>query len=540
MSGYDFYVLLICLIVLCLIAGLSTLLLGIAIKQSIKLIRCGVEDDKLKVDYVKEQNKKGGRIDFILSLALCIILVLVFAFSLWVNFREHSYSEKLPTLKVVQSESMSKKHDKNIYLYANDLDDQFRMFDIILTYKAPAEEDLKLYDVVVYKVKDAYVVHRIIGIEEPNAVHPNERYFLCRGDYNEVSDKFPVTYDQIIGIYRGECIPFVGSFVLFMQSPAGYLCILLVIAAVVLTPILEKRIKREANGRLVAIGFIDENGEIIKTTEVAVAEDVDAFGHLKGKKDDRTFDERIEDSTIQTKDRYQTVNSLIERVVGLKKRSTDKIRSYYVGNTTLIKLVVKGKTLNVYLALDPKEYENTKYVFTDASDVKKYASTPMRIRLSSDRQAKWANELIEALVTKKGLTIAKEPIKNIFDHLANVNEKSFKQKLKGAPEETKERYKTITSFINGLEQLKLGQGKKTVSYKYKNKTVIKMAIRGKTLNVYLALDPKAFENTKYKFLDVSAVKKFQGTPMRVKVSSQRQTKWTIELIAEMAKNSLKI
>ena len=100
MSGYDFYVLLICLIVLCLIAGLSTLLLGIVIKQSIKLIRCGVEDDKLKDDYVKEQNKKGGRIDFILSLALCIILVLVFAFSLWVNFREHSYSEKLPTLKV--------------------------------------------------------------------------------------------------------------------------------------------------------------------------------------------------------------------------------------------------------------------------------------------------------------------------------------------------------------------------------------------------------------------------------------------------------
>jgi multisubunit Na+/H+ antiporter MnhG subunit len=120
----------------------------------------------------------------------------------------------------------------------------------------PDQFDLELYDVVVYENQlGDLVVHRIVGIEEPNGEHPNERYFSLRGDANPYSDEFPVTYKQMCGIYKGERIANIGSFFAFMRSPAGYLCILLIIIAVIATPILEKKLWEAKIERLKVIGF---------------------------------------------------------------------------------------------------------------------------------------------------------------------------------------------------------------------------------------------------------------------------------------------
>ena len=132
---------------------------------------------------------------------------------------------------------------------------------MLLTYEVPPEEALELYDIVVYEVEGKMVLHRIIGIEEPNLNHPNERYFLCQGDALERPDRFPVLYSQIHGIYRGEKIPFVGSFILFMQSPAGWLYILLVIFALVATPIVERKLLEEQQKRLALMGIHSDDAE---------------------------------------------------------------------------------------------------------------------------------------------------------------------------------------------------------------------------------------------------------------------------------------
>jgi hypothetical protein len=117
--------------------------------------------------------------------------------------------------------------------------------------------DLKLYDVVLYEVDGILLSHRIVGIEEPNEKHPDQRYFLLQGDAVESPDRFPVKYEQIKGIWRGEKIPFIGSFVLFMQSPAGWLCVLLVIVSMIATPRMEKKIKDEMVIRLAKIDAAD-------------------------------------------------------------------------------------------------------------------------------------------------------------------------------------------------------------------------------------------------------------------------------------------
>ena len=106
-----------------------------------------------------------------------------------------------------------------------------------------------------------FVIHRIVGIEKPNEQHPNAWHFLLQGDAVETPDRFPVLYEQMQGIYEGERVPFVGSFVLFMQSPAGWLCILLVLFAMIATPIVEKKLISEINQRIAVMKEEDSLGD---------------------------------------------------------------------------------------------------------------------------------------------------------------------------------------------------------------------------------------------------------------------------------------
>lgn len=263
MSEFDWYVFFLCLIVFILLTVTFTYLIASIVKLTIRLIRTGDEDESLIKEFESKKRKKTSSkvLDCIVSIVLCIVLLGAFIFSLVVNIQENTYFKNIPTLKVVTSSSMATRYKNNTYLFENDLTDQVKVYDLLLTYKAPAESDLELYDIVIYEVDGKMVLHRIVGIEEPNEKHPDERYFLCQGDALERADRFPVQYSQIHGIYRGERIPFIGSFILFMQSFAGWLCILLVVFTMIATPIVEKKILAEQEKRLVAIGVEIEHTE---------------------------------------------------------------------------------------------------------------------------------------------------------------------------------------------------------------------------------------------------------------------------------------
>lgn len=246
MTGFEIFSLVLCLIVFLMLTVFFVFLITTIVKLTATLIHTGYEDETIKREYAAGKKKKRTSLfDWLLSALVFLLLVGALCGSLFVQNREGKYSGNLPTLQVVKSGSMERKHEKNTYLAENGLNDQFATFDIILTYAIPAEQDLKLFDVVVYEVEGTLIVHRIIGIEEPTAEHPNERWFVLRGDANERSDRIPVRYSQMRGIYRGEHIPFVGSFILFMHSPAGWLCVLLMLFAMIASPLLDRKLQRE-------------------------------------------------------------------------------------------------------------------------------------------------------------------------------------------------------------------------------------------------------------------------------------------------------
>ena len=255
MSELDIYVFVLCLIVFLSLTVLLGSMLIIIVKQELRAIEHGLEDYALRTEYRDGNKKKPFYKSVSGIISLTLVLFVVAFFSVGTTGNDVQLDVAVP--RVVMSDSMSEKRPSNTYLEENNLNDQFGTFDLIFTRSLPGEYELELYDIVVYEYEDCLIIHRIIGIEEPNEKHPDHRQFLLRGDANWYSDDFPVTYEQMQSIYRGERIPYVGSFFAFMQSPAGYLCILLVVFAVVATPIVEKKFWTAKVERLKEIGYIE-------------------------------------------------------------------------------------------------------------------------------------------------------------------------------------------------------------------------------------------------------------------------------------------
>ena len=260
-----------CYVIYVLMTGVSILVIWKLTSLSLKVIRNGGDDESILKDNEKENEKQldvvrykvGKAIEWVLSCLLFVAFACVFLFSAYVNIKGDVYFDDVPTVKVVYSDSMSKKHEDSEYLFENNLNDQFNAFDLIFVYKAPNPEDLELYDVIVYEYKETYVVHRIIEIQEPNERHPNEYWFKTQGDAVGAPDSI-VRESQVLAIYRGEKMPFMGSFVLFMQAPIGWLCLLLMGVAALVAPVIDRKLQKERELRLEAILFEETQERVMQ------------------------------------------------------------------------------------------------------------------------------------------------------------------------------------------------------------------------------------------------------------------------------------
>jgi len=569
MEQFDIYQFILCLFVFLLLTAVFTFMVVLLVKLTLKTINGGLEDEKIKAEYLKAQAKKPNAIGKILDRVFlgvcCVALFAAFAMSLSVSFScsGRKTTGVIPSLNVVQSGSMSYINEKHKFLQQGEVTDQLQKFDLVVIKEAPAEADLKVNDIVVYEWRGYFIIHRIVAIEEPNEKHPNERHFLLQGDANEVADSFPVRYEQIKGIYAGVRIPFIGSFVLFMKSPAGWLCVLLVVFAMIATPFAEKAIEKAKYARLVAMGLIGGNTEGVFAIVPLAQENADANeppDEIDGALDEeaatlneaddeddgdeldarfarrnppKSFAQKLEEATEHTKTAYDELCATLSRIDKVRAMRSFKGETYKQGNVRICKLAIRGKTLSSYLSLNPADYAQSKHPYEDVSDRKTYLHYPMRVKLSSVRQIEWAKELVLEVAKRNGLTVAKDPLAHAKRFASFKKSKSFVYKLRTASELLKARYKEITAFLKKLGDVRVIRGRKGITYKLGNIRICKLAIRGKTLNVYVALPPENYLESKLVFTDVSATKAFAAYPMRVKLSSPRQ----VELVKELLKDA---
>ena len=96
---------------------------------------------------------------------------------------------------------------------------------------------------------------------------------------------------------------------------------------------------------------------------------------------------------------YRPVNS---KKKPLRSRITAGGETFTGGRILLAKICLVGGYLRLYLALNPADYSMQKYHHKDCTEVSRYAKTPLMIKLSSDRQIKYALELIDEVMRANG------------------------------------------------------------------------------------------------------------------------------------------
>ena len=316
----------------------------------------------------------------------------------------------------------------------------------------------------------------------------------------------------------------------------------------------------------------------------------------------RSFMANVIQGEDNVKEFYSELKNHLLSYKGVKSRISWKFDSYNRGRDQLVKLKIRGKTICMYIALDPNEFDKAKY-HHDAMDSKIFEDVPMLVKIKSGLGLRKAKELVDILMAKleiavdekaktvdyvaenpyeetdalvqKGLikilqadasdvkrapaiaeateevvaeevvaeevvaeeVVAEEVVEEVAEEVApvqpvivptyidgNGNEldikysRSFKANVIQADDTVKEYYSELRNHILSYKGVKGRTSWKFDSFNKGRVQLVKLKLRGKTLSMYLALDPNEFDKAKYHH-DETDSKMFEDVPMLVKVKS---------------------
>lgn len=94
----------------------------------------------------------------------------------------------------IKTDSMAQAISSNTYLKANNLTNQIAQYDIAI-FNETKKEDIKQYDIILFKKDNILIAHRIVEIN-------SDGNYVTQGDKNPVKDDFVVEYSEVIGKYN--------------------------------------------------------------------------------------------------------------------------------------------------------------------------------------------------------------------------------------------------------------------------------------------------------------------------------------------------
>lgn len=143
-----------------------------------------------------------------------------------------------------------------------------------------------------------------------------------------------------------------------------------------------------------------EEAHGVKPVIIPVGEEDDADNALTY---NRSFEARLIQADDELKNYYSVIKNAILAYKGVNARMSWKYEKYSFKRNPFAKLIIKGKTLCLYLPLDPAEFAESKYKIEDVSGISQFAETPVLYRIKNDRRLKYAAELIAQVGEKLGV-----------------------------------------------------------------------------------------------------------------------------------------
>ena len=116
---------------------------------------------------------------------------------------------------------------------------------------------------------------------------------------------------------------------------------------------------------------------------------------------DRSFIARIIQSSDDVKRYYGRIKNAMLAYKKVNSSIAWSAERFNKGRETIAKLKIRGKTLCLYLNLDPKEYKTSVYHHADVSGNKSMHGTPMMVKIKSPLGVKKAMRLIDDLLAAR-------------------------------------------------------------------------------------------------------------------------------------------
>ncbi|MCR5490796.1 MAG: hypothetical protein K6F32_01555 [Bacilli bacterium] len=104
---------------------------------------------------------------------------------------------------------------------------------------------------------------------------------------------------------------------------------------------------------------------------------------------------------------------------GVKSRVSNSGDTFRLHKVTFVKITIAGKSLKLYFALDPKDYENTTLPIQDVSHKNIYKDIPLVFKVKSELSMRRAKQLINDVMEKNGLEQGRVELR---DHASSLTD----------------------------------------------------------------------------------------------------------------------
>lgn len=151
--------------------------------------------------------------------------------------------------------------------------------------------------------------------------------------------------------------------------------------------------------------------KVEKTAPVKVAAQPTEVDKEKPTYERIPFQTRMLKADKEMKNNYNELKSEIMSY-GVKSRVSNSGDTFRLHTKTYLKITIAGKSLKLYYALDPKDYEKTTLPVQDAGHKGIYKDIPLVFKVKSDLSMRRAKQLIADTMEKSGLEQGKVELHN--------------------------------------------------------------------------------------------------------------------------------
>jgi len=301
-------------------------------------------------------------------------------------------------------------------------------------------------------------------------------------------------------------------------------------------------------------------------------------------------------SDDRCKNVYTILKNKLLSIKGAKSRISWFYDAFNVGRINVAKLSIRGKYVALYLNLDTKDYPINIYHQENVEDRRRFKDTCFKIHVKSNRTVKYAFKLIDDVIKNNNLKtldvmpnenyyldyeeeapliarglIKLEPKKNekfVYDYdeyieVDNFNKKeikeneeinqirfvndskvfvkerkSFEAKLIQSNKEIQDYYSKIKNAFLSFTKVKSRISWKYEAFSVGRMKLAKIQIRGKSIVLYLALDPTKYDLKKMKLENQESNPLFKDTPIVIRIRTIERLNEALELIKDLKKRFL--